>query len=102
MTLDEIKAAIREMDPDLDENEPAFKTATLLLASTQIGHDQWKLAKFCRLPRSYVRERAENFKANGIWRNGKIIAGNWFDEEEGGIAFWLDVTVGDGLLQRTA
>lgn len=98
-TLTFIKQEVRRMDKDLTETESAFRTAVIMLAALSVGQNINKLAAFTKLPKEFVRERAAALRANGIWQNGKTNA-EWF-EENGGIAFWMDVACAEGLLQRT-
>ena len=48
-----------------------------------------------------VAEYARNLRASGVWTPDGKTAGQWDDEESGLLAFWLDVWVGQGLLERS-
>ena len=94
-----LTSELRKMDPQLDMNDEAAKAALVMLAATQIGQSQTKLAKATGVHRTLVAKFAHNLKKSGIWKNGQTHA-NWCDKKEGGIAFWCDVLVAQGMMQR--
>jgi len=95
-----IRETVRKLDPNLKTDDPAFDVAVVLLSGLYVGPNGQKIARFARLSRAFVGEVARRLRANGVWRGHKIAA-DWF-EKNGVYAFWLDVTVGLGLLERTA
>jgi len=98
-TLDDLKKEVKRLDPKTsDENEPAFKTALILLSALVVGANQKNIAKFTKIPQKFIAERAKRLRANGIWRGSKTNC-DWF-EKSGGIAFWCDVLVAEGLIRR--
>lgn len=98
MTLKRIKEAIRENDPNLNEEDPGFQVAVLLIASLKQGYNKRKLAKFTGFDPEFIGRVSERLKRNGVWRAGEVRA-NWVDED-GAISFWLDVNVGLGYVER--
>lgn len=98
LTLRKVKNEIRRMDPNCGDGED-FKTAVVLLSSLETGPDSDALATFTGYPRKFVREIGGRLRDSGIWKNGKVYAGDWFDKD-GGLAFWLDVAVGRGFMRR--
>lgn len=100
ITLPFIKKEVHRLDPALNESEDYFKTAVVMLSALKVGTDVDELVKFTRLPEPFIAERVGRLNASGIF-DGDEIRANWFDEENGGIAFWMDVAVAEGLIERT-
>lgn len=99
MTLEETKELLREMDENLEEGSVGWDAALCLLASLEVGPFPDKVADFTELPLETVNEFAERLQANGVWKDGMIHAA-WDDPEAGAIAFWCDVGVATGLIER--
>jgi hypothetical protein len=102
VTLDEIKALVRELDAAVDEEEPAFRCAVVLLAavSTDACQDVRALADLTGYDTEWIAEVERRLVRNGVWKDG-VTYGEWTDDETGGIGFWMDVSVGLGLLERS-
>lgn len=90
---------VRKLDKNLLESDPTFPTAMVLLAATAVGTNSDEIAKATELPRSQVRSIAAKARVQGIFRGGQVQHSGWF-EEDGGFAFWLDVCVAQGLMNR--
>ena len=103
MSLEKIKAAVAAVDPQMDPEDDAYKASVILLASISdgIGPSADKIAELTGHPRSYVRTIASRLRKSGIWQGGKVHC-NWFDAEEGWVAFMCDVNVALGMLNRVA
>lgn len=100
MKLSEIYKTVHDLDKALGEDEDTFKTAALLIALLQMPPDASALSRFLKLPIGFVEERLKRLRAQGVLdANGTVLA-DWFDEEHGGVAFWMDVAVAEGLLER--
>lgn len=100
MTLKEIKQAVKDLDPAISSRSEAFKVATITLAFTQRGIGTKRTAAFTGYPLRLVQEVKARYVANGLIRGRKFFHGGWFDKN-GGISFWLDISVGMGLLKRS-
>lgn len=89
------------MDPNLSESDPGFKYGLVMLTACQVGPNADKIARRACLPRSEARKLAADCRRNGVF-SGKYIVGaaEWF-KPGGGMAFWCDVCVAQGLLKRT-
>lgn len=98
-TKAKLAAELKTMDPGLEPGTPMHDTAMILLASLVVGPSVEKVAAFLGLPRPEVLKRATRLRANGVWRGGKVRA-DWFDDKSGGVAFWCDCAVAEGLLVR--
>lgn len=99
MTLKMLKAEIHRMDPKLPEGDPAFNSALVMLATLKAGTNADAIARFTGLPRAYVRARAKRLRETGIWTRGNQLSCEWFGKD-GGVSFWADSLVLDGLLER--
>lgn len=102
MTLDEIKAELRRMDPEgFDEKEESTQAQIIMLAALHIGTSHTKLHQFTGIPRVRIAKFAHNLRKSGVWRGhqGKTYA-DWFGKD-GGIAFNLDTLVATGMMARS-
>ena len=101
MTLKQIKSIIKSLDPPIKETEEGFKCAIVLLSCTEKPHRIKDIVEFTKIERPLVAKYMRNFRANKLFTStGKINHSGWFDEETGGMAFYCDVNVGLGYLQR--
>lgn len=101
MTLNKIKNIIKSLDPEIKENDEAYKCALVLLACVEKPHRIKDIVEFTNVEKQLVAKYLRNFRANKlITGTGRINHGGWFDEETGGLAFYCDVNVGLGYLQR--
>jgi len=96
MTLQQVKALIRKMDPNLDEKSDTFKVATFLLASAFFGPNAKRLSLFTGLPFSFIKPHADRLRKSGVWQKDKVCC-QW---DKSDIGFWLDVCVAQGLVER--
>lgn len=101
MTIAKIQKEVRNMDPQLSGTDPAFHAAVVMMSALEIGQDVRKLARFTHVPLPTIREIAARLRAQGLWKNGTTYHSGWDDPESGGVAFWLDVSIALGYLQRT-
>lgn len=100
LKLQDFEKEVQHLDPKMtNPQEDSFRTAVLLLAALQETPNILKLTKFTGYPREFVRERVQRARKAKIFV-GAEVACEWF-EENGGIAFWCDVLVVEGLLSRT-
>jgi hypothetical protein len=93
---------VKRMDPVLTETDEAFTAAVVLLSSIAVGPNIKRLAKFTQYPRKVIKPFSENLRRNGVWVGGRIYADDWGDEETGGVAFWMDVSVALGFIERVS
>jgi len=94
-----IEAEVKKLDPKLKKSEEAFKVAAILLSGLQVGANTRAIAKFLDIDETNVKKYEKPLRKNGIWEGKKTIC-NWFDKESGGLAFWCDVNVALGKLQK--
>jgi len=97
--LKDFEKEVQRLDPKTAPEEPAFKTGVLLLSALQVGPNVDRLAKFTGYSKTFIRERAKRCRENGIFIGSKV-ACEWFDKECGGVAFWMDVLVAEGLMAK--
>jgi hypothetical protein len=94
-----VKQEIRRLDSEVKPGDLAWKVAAILLSSLAVGPNADRIARFASLPYRFVREVARRLRANGVWE-GRLLCVDWFEEKSGGVAFWLDVNVGLGYMER--
>lgn len=101
MTLNKIKNIIKSLDPKIKESDEGYKCAIVLLACTETPHRIKDIVEFTKIEKPLVEKYMRNFRANKlITSSGKINHSGWFDEETGALAFYCDVNIGLGYLQR--
>lgn len=96
MTRLKIEEIVMQADPNLDLNSETFLAACVLLTSATIGPSADRVARFLEEPRKLVRTFGRRLRENGLWRDGMVHCGDWFDKKSGWAAFWLDVGVAIG------
>lgn len=100
-TRKQIREWVLELDTKLDGDCVEFDAGCVVLAAAFHGPNADRCAKLLQLSRAQVREWGKNLAANGVWKNGRVYA-DWDDEKTGGIAFWLDVNIALGYIERVA
>lgn len=106
-TLEELKEMVHELeghdDPTTpsDEDDESYRIAVLLIAGLDRGVNLMDLIGFTGYHAEWVAKVADNLAKSGIWVDG-ITHCNWFDEDEDGISFWIDVNVGRGFLEKSS
>ena len=99
-TIARIRREVKHLDSALPENDESFKAAVVMLSMLVVGTDVPPLSMFTGYAPDFVEPLVERLQANGVVQRDGTIAANWFDENEGGIAFWMDVCVAQGLMKR--
>jgi hypothetical protein len=85
-----------------EEEDPEYLEAALILfGSAIVGPNIVRVAKWAEMPRKKVAEYSKRLRKSGIW-DGHKLSVDWLDEEEGGMAFLLDVMVALGMIERSA
>ena len=98
--LGKIDRSILKSDPKTKPGSDAFKVAQLLLASAHVGANRDRLHKLTGIPRGFIYRVERRLRASDVWRGNRVEC-EWMSKD-GGVAFWLDVSVGMGWLRRTA
>lgn len=98
-TVEYVKKEIAKIDSHLEQHEPAYTTALILLSALIVGADVKRIAKFTHLPRREVQKRAWNLRRSGIWQGSKAL-GSWNHYRNGATAFWCDIAVAQGFMTR--
>jgi len=88
---------IKRLDPKLKHPEESH-AAVFLLTALHVGPRLGKIMRASGLDPELCRRYFHNAQYHKIFRGSKI-ACEWF-EENGGIAFWCDTFVLDGLLEK--
>ncbi len=100
-TFENIKKEVKRMDKNLSPNSDHFKSAVILLSACIVGANKRRVAKFTGYPESFLTPRFELLRKNGVFVGGKVNGNEWSDPESGGVAFWCDVAVAEGLLKTS-
>lgn len=101
LTKREVAQIERALDEPCGKEESQARDAgRVLLVSAIVGGSAKKVADALGWPLDRADQFTERLTASGVWVGGKVAA-DWFDPEDGGIAFALDVNVALGFLQRT-
>ena len=101
MTFEQIKKSVSDSDPKCKEGMDEFDAAVLLISALHVGNSLRALSKFTGIPKSKISPIKQRLAANKVWlANGKTYC-EWFDKENGGTAFWMDVAVALGMMTRT-
>ena len=101
MTIRQIRNEIKRLDPQLKQDDTSFVTAVIMLSAIEVGADAERIAKFSGVGLGQVMEREHRLRKNKVWVGEKTHHSGWDDKESGGIAFWMDVCIADGLLVRS-
>ena len=88
-----------QSDPKLTGEEPEFQAAVFLLqAANQESLNADFIAADTGIPRRLCRQWGRHLRDSGVFTpNHRIAHSGWFDED-GGFAFWLDVSVALGYM----
>jgi hypothetical protein len=93
-----VVSALKEMDPNLSETDPAWAPAAFLAASIFLGADTQAIADEMEFDPMVAGVYGERARFNGLW-NGPDFAEGYLCEE-GGTKFFLDAQVVGGNLKR--
>lgn len=99
MKLNKVKEVVKELDEKLEETDDSYKGALILVSLMNTKHTIGAIKHFTKLPYNFVRDFIKNLQKSKVIKDGKIYC-EWMDKETGGIAFWMDVNIGLGLLKR--
>lgn len=94
-----LRAEVRSFDPALDPETDTFRCAVLLLAALEVGQNLARLSRYTQYERGFVAQCARRLVDNGTWRGGETVS-SWTDRGPAHQAFWKDVGVAEGKLQR--
>lgn len=95
-----IQERIMQLDPKLLPEDPGFLAACVLLSSAVVGPNADKIAHFLGERRLDVRIIGRRLREQGVWNRNRVMC-DWLDKDTGVCAFWLDVCVARGWMNRT-
>lgn len=106
-TLADVKAFVRQVDSEMDEQDSCFHSAVVLASGLVLGPNVCGIARFTGYGRKFVRIRAARLFKSCIWfKDGKMDLKEWFvngDEEKlQPTVFILDAMIANGNLYRTS
>ena len=82
-----------------DYNGEPHPLAETLLAAGFVGANQRRIARLVRYPWRDTFERCRQIRKAGLFRGGRVVASDGWDN---GIAFWLDVLIAEGYVERVS
>lgn len=91
---------VREMDPNLSMTDTAAYCAAMLLCAAEFGADTEDVLGRTGVPTETGYVIADRLRDQGVWDGNKTLHSGWDDPETGGVAFWMDVCTGTGLVER--
>ena len=100
LTLRQVKNAIRRLDDAITPDDEAYNVAMVMLSALAVGANIRRIARFTGLTYRYVTEIGRRLRANGVWCRSMTCC-DWFEEENGTIAFWLDANIGLGYITQS-
>lgn len=92
---------VRKLDPKLGLNEPAAFCAAMLLCAIKNGANDKDVIERTGVPLRDGKAIAWRLRRNRVWRKEITHHSGWDDPKTGGIAFWMDVNVGTGMMRRS-
>ncbi len=109
VTKNTIEDELLRMDPKLNRDDETFKAAVILMFGTLNNKcSTYVLAEYLNYDQEFVRKIVRNIKSEKIWSQNtardreenpnKIQISDWFDDQNGGINFWLDVSRAMGYI----
>lgn len=100
VSLDELKATVREVDPTLEEDSELFDAGLVLLAGAFLGTKYvMPISRFSGASPRRVAEFARRLRANGVWTTDGRTACRW-EDEGGDVAFIIDVLIAAGMVEQ--
>jgi hypothetical protein len=98
VTLEQLRTAASEQG--VPGSEP-YDAALVLLAGLVVGANQERIHAFTGVDKRRIQQFGHRLRKNGIWQGSKTVGGaDWFEDEDGGMAFALDVSVAIGFVER--
>src|SRR6185437_11437091 len=93
------------MDKNAEIDGPSGYAAAMLICSAKralrgMKIDVAAIIRRTGVPSAHGLRIAERLRKSRIWWRGALHHSGWHDPQTGGIAFWMDVAVGTGLMQR--
>jgi hypothetical protein len=101
-TLAELKGYVRELALDpIEEDDEDFAAALVLVAALYLGsRDLEGLSRLTEIPLPLIEQFAGRLRANGVWTADGITSAAWLSDDGGNLAFWMDVWVATGMMER--
>lgn len=95
-----IAGSVAEWDADLSPGTVDHLAASFLLASAVIGCNPDHIARLLRADKSAIHTFAYRARRNGIWVGDTCQSKPWMEEELGGVAFCMDMSIITGVMKR--
>ena len=99
MSIDQIRDEVKRITGVDSIKDDGVKVGIILIAGLGGVRSIKKLSLFTGISPTFVKQTRQRLISGGIWK-GNVTRANWFDKDDGGIAFLCDINVGLGLLKR--
>jgi hypothetical protein len=100
MTIQKIRKEVKRMDSKLEVDQDEYVAAVVCLSALHVGTSSIrKLAEFTGYAVPRISPMVHSLRSNGVFRRDGKVACAWF-EKDGQIAFWMDVCIALGWMQR--
>jgi hypothetical protein len=93
-------SVVRRLDANLALTSHDAYCAAMLICSSKCGAKMRQILTRTKVPKLAAKKIERRLRDNGVWRGEKVFHSGWDDKETGGIAFWMDVCVGTGMMNR--
>lgn len=100
--LREIHKTLAKSAPNVEKDDEAFRAGVVLLSALDVGQRPRALSEFTGYTVEEIQRYSANLRANNVWNRGRVYHSGWDDEESGGMAFWMDVAIALGYLERAS
>ncbi len=98
-----MRGMVDRLDPLIEgrDDDPAFRTAVVLLAAACLGPDVDGLVARTGYERELITKIADRMRLAGLWSNTSVSYQHWLADDGDTIepcSFWADVLVAEGLV----
>lgn len=100
MTKQRAISILHEMDPKIKTRSKEMTAGLILLAATEVGTSDQKIAKFLGMSPRTLSLYTSRLRKQKVFDGEKLRHSGWFSKKSGGIAFWLDASIALGYIER--
>lgn len=94
------KKLVHDLDPKLSELDEGFKAAVVLILAAAIGPYPRAIHNMTGYQRHLIEEFITRCKTNGVMDDDYVFGNEWLKKKSGTVAFWLDVMVATGEVEK--
>lgn len=96
---DKLAEILVQLDPSMTPTSESYGEALVLLASIEHGSDEEAIARELQFDPEFVALVGNRLRTAKIWRGDGLSDAAWkrWNEPEGGVAFFCDLNVANGM-----